>query len=207
MFLKLDGRRCVVVGGGNIATRKVLSLLKCGASVLLVSPEFCPELEKRAAAGEIAVERRPFERGDLEGATVAIAATSRRDVNEAVAAAGRDFGVPVNVVDVPDLCDFYVPAMVERGDLQIAISTGGAFPALAKRLRILLEEQFGPEYGEYVGLLMRYRQEIKARVSDSHKRAKAEEAFLELPLLELLESGRRDEAENALRECVSRIAD
>lgn len=205
MFIKLEGRRCVVIGGGNVATRKVLSLLKCGGKVLVVSPELCPELEKRVEAGDIAVERRPFERDDLKGAAVAIAATSRRDVNEAVSAAGRDFGVPVNVVDVPDLCDFYVPAMVERGDLQLAISTGGSFPALAKRLRILLEGQFGPEYGEYVGLLMRYRQEIKARVNDSHKRAKAEEAFLELPLLELLAGGRRDEAENALRECMARL--
>lgn len=205
LFLKLEGRRCVVIGGGKVATRKVQSLIECGARVLVVSPELCPELEKRASAGEIDVVRRGFEPDDIRGAVVAIAATSLRSVNETVVEAGRAIGVLVNVVDVPGLCDFYVPSSFERGDLQIAVSTGGAFPALAKKLRIALEAQFGPEYQAYLELLTRFREQVKARIADSHRRAEAENAFLELPVFDLLAEGKREEAESALGQCLSRF--
>jgi len=206
LFLKLDGRRCVVVGGGTVAARKVRALLECGARVTVVSPEIRAELEKCAEANEIKIVHRAFEPGDLEGAAIAIAATNDRKVNEAVANAGRERGVLVNVVDVPGLCDFYVPSRVDRGDLQIAICTGGAFPAFAKRLRLALEKQFGPEFAAYLELLARYRQEAKARIADPHQRAKAEEAFLDSPAFALVAEGKYEEAEKALSACLARLS-
>jgi len=205
LCLKLEGRRCLVIGGGNVAKRKVASLKECGADVLVVSPELCPELADRAARGEIQALQRAFQPEDLEGAALAIAATDNPAVNQAVAAAGKDAGVLVNVVDVPDLCDFYVPASVRRGDLEIAVSTTGAFPALAKRLRIELEGQFGPEYEAYLELLARFRRELKARIPDAAIRNRAEEAFLDSPALSLLAQHKVHEAEQVLAECAARF--
>lgn len=162
--LKLEGRTAVVVGGGSVAARKVGSLLECGARVTVVSPELCPELEERAAAGSIVVHRRGFEAADLDEAMVAIAATNITAVNEAVLAAGRARRALVNVVDVPDLCDFYVPASVKRGDLEIAINTGGSCPALSKKIRQQLDPLFGPEYGPYLELLSVMRRELRLRI-------------------------------------------
>ena len=205
MSLKLEGRRCVVIGGGQVAARKVGALLECGAVVTVVSPALCPALETRASAGSIAIARRPFEPGDLDGAVVAIAATDDSGVNKAVLAAGRESGVLVNVVDVPDLCDFYVPAQIRRGDLAVTISTGGACPALSKRLRERVESLFGPEYAPYLELLARFRRELKTRIPEQKQRAKAEEAFLDTPALSLLAEGKQEEAERVLSECLARF--
>lgn len=200
--LKLEGRTAVVVGGGSVAARKVGSLLECGARVTVVSPELCPELEERAAAGSIVVHRRGFEAADLDEAMVAIAATNITAVNEAVLAAGRARRALVNVVDVPDLCDFYVPASVKRGDLEIAINTGGSCPALSKKIRQQLDPLFGPEYGPYLELLSVMRRELRLRIPDQKTRAKAEEAFLETEARTLLAAGRAAEAESVLRACI-----
>jgi precorrin-2 dehydrogenase/sirohydrochlorin ferrochelatase len=204
--LKLSERQAVVVGGGTIAARKVGSLLECGAKVTVVSPELCPELEERAVAGEITVLRRCFEGADLDSAMVAIAATNLTAVNEAVLEAGRARRVLVNVVDVPDLCDFYVPASIKRGDLEITINTGGSCPALSKKLRQQLEPLFGPEYGPYLELLSIMRRELRQRIPDQKMRAKAEEAFLATAALALVAEGRSEDAEAVLRACITEYA-
>ena len=206
IFMKLEGRRCVVVGGGAVAARKVQSLVESGAEVRVVSPEICEELRQRAAEGEIEVVPREFAHDDLRGAALAIAATNHRAVNEAVLAAGRERGVLVNVVDVPDLCDFYVPSRLDRGNFQIAICTAGAFPALAKKTRLALTQQFGPEYADYMDFLQRFRQEAKVRVSDPYVRAQKEEAFLSAPILDLLVQGKRDEAEEILNAWIGELS-
>jgi precorrin-2 dehydrogenase/sirohydrochlorin ferrochelatase len=203
LCLKLQGARCVVIGGGNVARRKAASLLECGAQVTVISPELCRELEDRVESGEIKAVRREFEPEDLRGARLAIAATNNRAVNETVSEAARRMGVLLNVVDVPELCDFYVPASVRRGRLEIAVSTTGAFPALAKKLRIELESRFGREYGPYLELLEQLREEIKARVSDAAERNRAEEALLEAPVLEALAQGKLEKARGLLREAAS----
>jgi len=200
LALKVSGRRCVVVGGGRVAERKVASLLGCGAAVTVVSPECAPELEALAERGAIAVERRGFVPADLDGALIAIAATDDTTVNQAVLDAGKERGVLVNVVDVPDLCDFYVPASVVRGDLQITVSTGGACPALAKQLRKEISEQFGPEYEAYLHLAERLRLALLERVPEPAKRKELLNALLASPALERLAEGRSDEAEQILRE-------
>jgi precorrin-2 dehydrogenase / sirohydrochlorin ferrochelatase len=144
--LDLSGTRCVVVGGGAVATRKARKLLQAGAEVAVISPEVLPELEGMG----VETSRRPYEYGDLEGADLAFAATDSREVNAAVAREARERGVRVNVADRPSEGDFAVPSTLRRGGLQVAVSTGGASPTLARRIRDELEASFGPEWAGVV---------------------------------------------------------
>jgi len=201
--LKIQGRRCVVVGGGAVAQRKVGLLVECGADVAVVSVAFTPTLEARAARGEVTLVAESFRPSHLAGATLAIAATDDRAVNESVLSAGKERGVLVNVVDVPELCDFFMPALVCRGRLEIAVSTGGACPALAKKLRKELAEQFGPEYDAYIDMAARLREALKAQVPDPATRKSAIEAFLDSQALEYLRQGRSETAENLARQYLS----
>jgi len=145
--LKLTGRRCVVVGGGDIGLEKVEGLLACDGRVVLVAPHAVPELEALAAEGSIEWERREYAgAADLEGAFMAIACTDDTDVNIAVFDDAEQRAMLVNIVDVPPLCNFILPAIVRTGPLAIAISTAGASPALAKRMKREISELFGEEY-------------------------------------------------------------
>jgi precorrin-2 dehydrogenase / sirohydrochlorin ferrochelatase len=146
IFLDLSGRRCVVVGGGAVAGRKARKLLQARAEVVVISPEVRPELESVA----IEIHRRPYEEGDLEGAYLAFAATDAREVNAAVAEEAKGHGIPVNVADRPSEGDFALPSTLRRGRLQVAVSTGGASPALARGIKGELEELFGPEWAGVV---------------------------------------------------------
>jgi siroheme synthase-like protein len=153
IFLDLSGRRCVVVGGGKVASRKARKLLQARAGVVVISPEIGAELESVA----VEVYRRPYREGDLAGAYLAFAATDSREVNAAVAREGRERGIPVNVADSPSDGDFALPSTLRRGGLQVAVSTGGASPTLARRIRDELEEVFGPEWAGIVEELGRNR--------------------------------------------------
>ncbi len=141
LFLKLEGKRCLVFGGGEVATRKVKSLLRCGARVLCVSRDFSSELKRlaRRKASGLVMKRAHGNRISMNGAELVIAATSDRAFNSKVARECRKRRIWVNVVDDPELCDFYAAAVLERGPLQVAISTGGASPLFAKKLREALE--------------------------------------------------------------------
>jgi siroheme synthase-like protein len=185
--LDLRGRRCLVAGGGGVARRKALGLLAAGAEVLVVAPQVGD-----LPAG-IAVERRAVQPADLDGAALAVCATGDALVNATLAAEARRRGVWVNVVDDPGAGDFTVPATRRRGALQVAVSTGGASPALAARLRAELEERFEPDYGALVALLGELRRAwepaaIAAGVAPDSRR-KAWQRVLDLPLLELLRVG------------------
>jgi precorrin-2 dehydrogenase len=136
----------VVVGGGVVATRKVRKLLRSGAEVVVVSPEVCPEL----ADMDVEIQNRPYESGDLEGANLAFAATNSREVNALAAQEAKERGVPINVADRPAEGDFAVPSTLRRGGLQVAVSTGGASPTLARRIRSELEEVFAPDWAGVV---------------------------------------------------------
>jgi precorrin-2 dehydrogenase/sirohydrochlorin ferrochelatase len=152
--LKLSGRRCLVVGGGDIGLEKVEGLLACDADVTVVAPVAHPELEDLAAEGSIRWERRPYAGAeDLEGVFMAIAATNDTDVNIAVFDDAEKRAMLVNVVDVPPLCNFILPAIVRTGPLAIAISTAGASPALAKRMKAQVSELFGEEYARLAVIL------------------------------------------------------
>jgi precorrin-2 dehydrogenase len=152
--LKLKGRRCVVVGGGDVGLEKVEGLLACDADVMLIAPVAHPELEALAAEGSIGWEKRPYAgAADLEGVFMVIAATDDTDVNIAVYDDAERRAMLVNVVDVPPLCNFILPAIVRTGPLAIAISTAGASPALAKRMKREVSELFGEEYARLAVML------------------------------------------------------
>lgn len=161
LFLNIRGRRCVVVGGGQVALRKVTTLLEHGASVEVISPDLCSELNQLAGKGKIAVLQREYRTGDLEGAVIAIAATDDRNTNLAVAGEARTRAVLVNVVDDAGNSDFIAPSYLRRGDVTIAISTAGRSPALARKIRTKLEKDFGEEYASLAGLLSEVRSEVK----------------------------------------------
>jgi precorrin-2 dehydrogenase/sirohydrochlorin ferrochelatase len=151
--LKLTGRRCVVVGGGEIGLEKVEGLLACDGRVVLVAPAAVPELEALAAEGSIEWIRRDYESGDLEHTFIAIAATDDTDTNIRVYEDAERRAMLVNIVDVPPLCNFILPAIVRTGPLAIAISTAGASPALAKRIKRQIAEEFGAEYARLAIML------------------------------------------------------
>src|SRR5579862_4011620 len=135
IFLSLEGRRAVVVGGGHVAARKVEVLLKAGASVTVVAPNLQPQLAARAAAGELGHVAAAFVPAHLDGTTLVVAATNDSEVNAAVSRAAQQRHIPVNVVDQPALCSFIFPAIVDRSPLVVAVSSGGAAPVLARRVR------------------------------------------------------------------------
>jgi siroheme synthase-like protein len=151
--LRVAGRRCLVVGGGDVGLEKVEGLLVCGAAVHLVCPTAHPALEALAAEGSIEWDARDYERSDLDGAFLVIAATSDSETNIAVHEHAEARAMLVNVVDVPPLCNFILPAVVRSGPLAIAISTAGASPALAKRMKREIAAEFGEEYARLAVLL------------------------------------------------------
>src|ERR671912_2354558 len=155
--LKLSGRRCVVVGGGEIGLEKVEGLLACDGRVVLVAPDAVPELRELAAEGSIEWVRREYRPGDLEATFIAIAATDDTDVNIRVFEDAERRAMLVNVVDVPPLCNFILPAIVRTGPLAIAISTAGASPALAKRIKAEIADEYGEPYARLAELLNEVR--------------------------------------------------
>jgi precorrin-2 dehydrogenase/sirohydrochlorin ferrochelatase len=163
MFLKLRSRRCLVVGAGSIAESKIASLLEAGAKVCVVAPEATPKVRSWAHARKIDWRRRTFRSKDMHGMFLVVAATPSRELHEQIFKQARRLNVLCNVVDVPPLCDFYYPAVVRRGALQIAISTTGQSPALAQRLRKELEHQFAREYEQWLTHIGKARQKIQAR--------------------------------------------
>lgn len=172
MFLKLEGRQCLVVGAGKIGEPKIGGLLDTGARIRVVALDASPAVREWAREGKIELELRAFLAEDLDGAFLAVVATNSRSLNERVYHEAQRRGVLCNVVDVPDLCDFFYPAVVRRGDLQIAISTAGQSPSLAQKIRQQLEKQFGPGYAAWVAELGVTRRLILA--SDLDKERKLE---------------------------------
>ena len=197
--LLLEGRPCLVIGGGRVAARKVRSLLNAGAKVRVVAREATEPIRHLAEEGILDLQVREFVPEDLEGAFLAIVATDDADLNEGASAECHRRGVLVNVVDQPALCSFYVPAVVERGPISIAISTGGASPALARRLRERLEEAVGEEYGALAALMGELRGEVLAAFTEQSERAEAWRRLLDSDVLDLLAQGETEEAKESAR--------
>lgn len=195
--LNVQGRRCLVVGGGTVASRKTRTLVEAGAAVTVVAPKI------RAMPEGVTLLEREFHEDDLEGATLVVAATDDHGLNSRVAAAACSRGIWVNVADDPDASTLVFPALVRRSALRIAISTGNGSPALARRLRQRLEREFGPEYGDLAELLARLRAEweprAKAAGMTQRTRHAAWYAVLDQPLVEMLRQGRAAEAEATAR--------
>ncbi len=166
MFIKLTGRQCLVVGAGKVGEPKIGGLIDTGAQIRVVAIEATPTVREWARVGKIELELRAFSASDLDGAFLAIVATASRSLNELVYREAQRRGVLCNVVDVPEYCDFFYPAVVRRGDLQIAISTSGQSPSLAQKLRQQLERQFGPGYESWIAELGETRRLVLASELD-----------------------------------------
>ena len=162
MFMKLAGKRCLVVGAGEVGEPKIGGLIDTGASIRVVAIEASDTVRQWADAGKIELELRTFSENDLDGKFLAVAATASRTLNELIYREAQRRGVLCNVVDVPEHCDFFYPAVVRRGDLQIAISTAGQSPSLAQKIRQQLERQFGEGYAAWVEQLGETRRLILA---------------------------------------------
>jgi precorrin-2 dehydrogenase/sirohydrochlorin ferrochelatase len=170
MFMKLTGRQCLVVGAGKVGEPKIGGLIDTGAQIRVVAIEATPTVREWARVGKIELELRGFSASDLDGAFLAIVATASRSLNELVYREAQRRGVLCNVVDVPEYCDFFYPAVVRRGDLQIAISTSGQSPSLAQRLRQQLERQFGPGYELWIAELGETRRLVLASELDRERK-------------------------------------
>ena len=170
MMVDLTGKRCLVVGGGVVAERKVGLLVKCGAKVEVVSPKATPRLTALASSGRIRLRRRPVRAADLPGAFLVVVATDDPRVNREVAERVRKASGLVNVADDPAACSFLVPSVIRRGDLTVAISTGGGSPALARKLRQRLEHTVGPEYEAFVAVLRLLRERARRAIADPKDR-------------------------------------
>jgi siroheme synthase-like protein len=161
MFLNISGRRCVVIGGGRVALRKVRALLEHGASIEVISPDLCPELIEMAEKGQIRTFRRNYRPGDLQNAFIAIATTNNGNINRQIVNEARSEAVLVNVADDPENSDFIVPSYARRGEVTVAVSTNGISPALARKIRTRLEKELGDEYASLAHLIGEVRAEVK----------------------------------------------
>lgn len=172
MFVKLAGRKCVVVGGGPVAEGKLEGLLASGANVFVVAPEVTEKIARWSDESRLAWHARAFQPADLDGSFLVVVSTGIDAINQSVFLEAEARGILCNAVDEPERCHFYYPAIVRRGPLQIAISTGGLSPALASRLRAELEAQFGPEYERWIEELGALRQKAFARRTDPRRRTR-----------------------------------
>lgn len=187
VFLNLKGRTCLVVGGGEVAERKVHVLVESGARVRVISPRFNKGIKSLAAKGDVELGNRGFEPEDLEGIFLAIAATSDSGVNHQVAVESERRNILVNVVDTPSEGNFIVPSVIRQGELTIAISTSGKSPALARKLRHELEKSFAPRYAILLEIVSQVRRDLLGQ--GRHVDAEAWQASLDSELMELVDRG------------------
>ncbi|MBI5875237.1 MAG: bifunctional precorrin-2 dehydrogenase/sirohydrochlorin ferrochelatase [Deltaproteobacteria bacterium] len=204
IFLDIKRKPCVVIGGGTVAERKVVSLLDAGARVLVISPELTPALKKLASKKKIGYCPKSYEQGDLKGFFLAYSATNNTKVNRAVFSEAKGQAVLLNVVDVPALCNFIVPSVVDRGDLLIAISTSGKSPAMAKKIRQQLEKEFGKEYAVFLEIMGKIRDKLLTVSKESDKNKKIFENIVNSPMLEWIRQGRKKEMNRFLKETLEK---
>jgi len=204
IFLDIKDKPCVVIGGGNVAERKVISLLDAGARVVVISPALTPALKKLVREKIINYCPKPYEDGDLKGFFLAYSATDNSSVNRKVFNEAKREGILLNVVDVPKLCNFIVPSVVDRGDLLIAISTSGKSPALAKKIRKHLEREFGEEYAVFLDIMGKVREKVLTRSKESDTSKRIFEKLVNSPLLEWIRKGEKEKVDRFLKEALKK---
>ena len=194
IYIDIEDRDVVIIGGGNVCARKAETMMKYGAHVTIVSPEFTDEIEAWATEGVLELRRKPYEEPDLNGASIVIASTDDPCINARIARDCRRRKIPVNVVDVTHLCEFIVPAIVESGSIQIAVSTGGKSPALARTLKEDLQKFVGPEYDEVNQVLGSLRSAAKKTLPTDIDRKRFFDSIIAKGILDMLREGRRTDA-------------
>jgi uroporphyrin-III C-methyltransferase/precorrin-2 dehydrogenase/sirohydrochlorin ferrochelatase len=202
IFLDLKEKPCLVVGGGQVAGRKVALLRKAGARVRVVAPELGRELVELVQAGQVEHAERGFEESDLDGAVLVISATDQRELNQRVSELAHARNIPVNVVDQPELCGFIVPSVIDRSPVQIAVSTGGASPVLARLLRARLESTIPAAYGRLARLVDGFRDRVKRRFPSGEQRRRFWEQVLEGPVAQQLFAGKDHAARRSLEAAI-----
>jgi len=202
VYLDLKNKRVVVIGGGSVAERKVESLIGTRASIDVISPEVTPRLDALAEAGEIRLHRRLYAAGDCRNAALVFSATDDEKVSAEVFEEATRDGALINTADQPSLCDFIMPAVHRRGDVTVAVSTGGTSPGLAAQLRNEIAEIVGPEYGRLAALLAQARLEIRRRVPDLEQRKALHYRILNSDIMDCLKRSDTAGAERRLKELI-----
>jgi len=202
VFLKIAGRDCLVVGGGDVASRKVNLLLRALGKVTVVSPEMSTSLKRLSEAGDITLKESVFSDADLEGISLIVAASNDQEVNKRVHDLASQKNIPVNVVDQPDLCTFIFPSIVDRSPVIVAVSTCGASPVLARMLRARLETLIPSSYGRLATLLAGFRDQVRKRFASMQERRHFWEKILQGPVVEMVFSGKEAEAEKTIQSAV-----
>lgn len=196
-FLNIKEKQCVVIGGGKVAERKIMSLLRCGAKIKIISPSLTKRLQKEKNNGNILHIGRNYRSGDLEGAFLVVAATSDDEINKGIAS---EASCLVNVVDYPDMANFIVPSVIKRGLLTIAISTSGASPAMARAIRKELETIYSKEFSKYLAFLKKIRKQIIANLRDTNLRQQLFKEIASDNMLDILRrKGYKEARDIALR--------
>ncbi|MBE9536352.1 MAG: bifunctional precorrin-2 dehydrogenase/sirohydrochlorin ferrochelatase [Proteobacteria bacterium] len=199
--IDLQGRDCVVIGGGNVARRKIDSLLKAGARLKVVAPKIDEAIKERAAADKITCLERKYKRGDLEGAVLAFVAANP-EVGEEVALEASRLNIPINVADIPEQCSFTLPSVSERGDLMLTVSTGGKCPAFSRAVRLKVEELIDAPHGEALELLGSVRNRLIDAGIDTNKCRDSLNKLIDSDILSLLRNGEKKKAEAAADKAV-----
>ncbi len=202
LFLRLTGQNCLVIGGGEIAARKVATLRQAGATVTVLAPEICQSLLGLADDNQILLVKKAFDPADLDGFRLVISATNQRQVNEQVADAAKRRNILVNVVDCPNLCSFIFPAIIDRSPIIVAVSSGGASPVLARLLRARLESFIPPTYGRLARLAAAFRARAKEIIGNPAQRRRFWEKVLQGPVAALVSAGRETEASERLEQAL-----
>ena len=200
VYLDIKDRDCLVIGGGSVGTRKILTLLSCGANVTVVSTAATEKLHQLSNNGVIKLKERPFQTTDLDDRFLVIGATDNQELNFIIHAEAERRGLLCNIADRPKVCNFILPSIVNRGDLIIAISTSGKSPAFAKKLRKHLEKEFGDEYAELLKLMGAIRKKLLSQDHEPEAHKHLFEQLIERDLVQMLKDGDTDSINSLLHE-------
>ena len=201
-YIDIKGKRCLVVGGGKVAERKVKLLLKCDAMVSVVSPELISRLKELNSKGKIKFFKGEFKEKYLKDMFLVIGATDNSEVNLKIYKAASKKNILVNIVDSPEICNFIVPSIVERGDLIIAIYTGGKSPALSKKLRKELEDRYGFEYSKFLNTMGSLRKKISSKIRDKKKREEIYNKLVDSDIIKLIRDGDDETVKSRVNEII-----
>lgn len=204
--LNVRQKKCVVIGGGAVAERKVITLLRSGASITVISPRVTSVLQRLGREGEISILSRPYRRGDLCNAFLIIGATDNEKINRQIHEEAAENKVLANIVDNPSLSNFILPAIVERGDLTISILTGGKSPALSRHLRQEIEALFPAHFGDHLERIGELRQELGQRLGRASQRREAWRRLMARGLLQMLEEHRETDIRAVVEETIAGIS-
>lgn len=196
--LDVKNRKCLVVGGGSVGTRKVLTLLDCGAIVTVVSLDVSEKLLELADNGSIAWEKRSYLASDLDGMFLVFGTTDDEELNRQISADAEKLNMLCNIADRPEVCNFILPSIVNRGDLVISISTSGKSPAFAKKLRKQLEKQFGVEYAEFLRLMGAIREKLLSEKHEPEAHKHIFEQLINGDLVEMIKNNRKEDINSLL---------